>query len=108
MKKSTVTASQNQPGPDHAQPVPADKTKLQHAPNHPKVQNIAEAAVISNASHFASDHGVLSEQEMGFGGYLWIGICFVTSYLFCIFGLTWLLACAVFSVSKKVFAQATK
>lgn len=102
-KKSTVTASQNQPGPDHAQPVPADKTKLQHAPNHPKVQNIAEAAVISNASHFASDHGVLSEQEMGFGGYLWIGICFVTSYLFCIFGLTWLLACAVFSVSKKKY-----
>lgn len=91
------------PNSENIQPKPVDRSQLQYAPDHPKVQNTTYTKGEKEILHFASDHGVLEDHATGFGGYIWVGFCFVTSFTFCLFGLTWLLSCAVFSVAKKKY-----
>lgn len=85
----------------HGKPTPVDRTQLEYSPDHPKVQNRAEEVIQQVTKHFASDHGVLEDSPVGFGGYVWVCVCFWTSSVFCIWGLTWLVSCAIFSVGIK-------
>lgn len=81
--KSQVTA---------AAPQPAGTADLPH----PRVYN-AQASIVN----IENESGIYENNPVGFGGYLWVGLCFVTSYIFCLFGLSFLLTCALFSSFKK-------
>ncbi|VVT49117.1 uncharacterized protein SAPINGB_P002112 [Magnusiomyces paraingens] len=48
-----------------------------------------------------NESGIYTREPVTFWGYVGVVICFVTSYLFCLFGLSFLLTCAFFSSLKK-------